>query len=287
MSRKQKPPENRPLLVIDGDSFTHRAYHALPKTILRKDRRPAGAIVGFTNTLLRLCQAERPRAVLVAWDTLNVPTFRHKAFPAYQSERKFDDALLEQLEALPEFVSACGFAIAKKPGYEADDFLAAAVAAEERRGGHVLVASGDRDTFQLASDHTTILFPIRGGESERIGPAEVRVRYGIEPKQVPDFLALRGDPSDKLPGAPGVGAKGAATLLRRHGTLTDVLAAGRFSREAEQLWLFRSIATLDSKAPLPRLFDQQPTWNRASALARSWELNRLADRLEAEGAGQG
>jgi 5'-3' exonuclease len=107
-----------------------------------------------------------------------------------------------------EFVSACGFVNAKGAGYEADDFLAAAVATEERRGGTVLVASGDRDTFQLASDRTTILYPVRAGEMARIGPAEVRARYGVDPQQVPDFIALRGDPSDKLPGAPGVGAVG-------------------------------------------------------------------------------
>ena len=193
----------RPLLVIDGDSFAHRSYHALPKTILRRGRKPAGAILGFANMLLRLYREEQPRAVLVAWDTLEVPTYRHEQFPAYQSGREFDDALLEQLEVLPEFVAACGFQNAKAPGFEADDFLAAAAAKEERRGGTVLIASGDRDTFQLASDRTTILYPVRAGEMARIGPAEVRARYGVDPEQVPDFIALRGDPSDKVPGAPG------------------------------------------------------------------------------------
>ena len=176
-------------------------------------------------------------------------------------------------------MAACGFANAKAPGYEADDFLAAAVAAEARRGGTVLVASGDRDTFQLASDATTILFPVRAGEMARIGPAEVRERYGVDPGQVPDFIALRGDPSDKLPGAPGVGPKGAADLLRKYGTLEAALAAGRFAAQAEALQLYRSIATMDAAAPLPALADQKPTWAKAAALARAWELNQLADRL--------
>ena len=180
----------RPLLVIDGDSFAHRSYHALPKTILRRGRKPAGAILGFANMLLRLYREEQPRAVLVAWDTLEVPTYRHEKFPAYQSGREFDDALLEQLDVLPEFVAACGFQNAKAPGFEADDFLAAAAAKEEKRGGTVLIASGDRDTFQLASDRTTILYPVRAGEMARIGPAEVRARYGVDPEQVPDFIAL-------------------------------------------------------------------------------------------------
>jgi exodeoxyribonuclease-3 len=273
--------ERRPLLIIDGDSFAHRAYHALPKTILRTGKRPAGAIFGFANFLLRFYQAEQPRAVLVGWDTLDEPTYRNEQFPAYQSGREFDDALVEQLDALPELVAACGFANAKAPGYEADDFLAAAVAREEKRGGTTLVASGDRDTFQLASERTTILFPVRAGEVARVTPAEVRARYGVDPHQVPDFIALRGDPSDRLPGARGVGAQGAADLLRRHGTLEALLKAGSFAMQARELRLYRSIATMDRKAPLPRLPDQTPSWNSGAALARTWGLNQLADRLGA------
>jgi DNA polymerase I len=268
-----------PLLVVDGDSFAHRSYHALPKTILRAGRWGGGAIVGFANFLLRLHASEHPRAVLVGWDTLDAPTFRHKAFPPYQSGREFDAAIIDQLHVLPQFVAACGFAIAKAPGYEADDFLAAAVAAEERRGGTAIVASGDRDAFQLASERTTIVHPVRAGEMARIGPAEVRERYGVRPEQVPDFIALRGDPSDKIPGAKGVGPVGAATLLRQYATLEDALAAGRFPTQAEDLRLYRRIATMDATAPIPPLDDQTPTWDKAAALARDWELNNLADRL--------
>jgi DNA polymerase-1 len=271
----------KPLLAIDGDSLAHRAYHALPKTIRRAGgRHPAGAIVGFANMLLRLWEAESPRAIVVAWDTLEVPTYRHKAFEGYQSGREFDQDLLEQLGLLPELVAALGFANAKAPGYEADDFLAAAVAGEEARGGDTLVATSDRDAFQLASPRTTILQPVRGvSELARIGPAEVRERYGVEPEQVPDFIALRGDPSDRLPGASGVGPKKAADVLREHGTLEDALAAGRFSREAEELRLYRRIATLDASAPLPPLDDQNPTWAEASAFVHGWGMQQLAERL--------
>jgi exodeoxyribonuclease-3 len=275
-----KPRGRGPLLVIDGDSFAHRAYHALPKSIRRKGDRPAGAILGFANILLRLYREEAPRAVLVGWDTYEEPTYRHEAFAAYQSGREFDDDVIEQLAVIPQFVAACGFANAKRAGYEADDFLAAAAAAEERRGGRVLVASGDRDTFQLASDKTTILYPIRGGGVERIGPAEVRARYGVAPNQVPDFIALRGDPSDKLPGAPGVGAGGAAALLQKYESLAAILKAGRFAKQAEELRLYRAIATMNRKAPLPRLPDQIPTWAKAAELARSWQLLQLAERIE-------
>jgi len=278
--RTGKPRDERgPLLVIDGDSFAHRAYHALPKNIRRDRDRPAGAILGFANQLLRLYRAETPRAVLVGWDTLEAPTYRHEDFPAYQSGREFDDDLIEQLALIPQFVAACGFANAKRAGFEADDFLAAAAAAGERRGDTVLVASGDRDTFQLASDKTTILYPVRAGEMARIGPAEVRARYGVDPKQVPDFIALRGDPSDKLPGAPGVGAAGAAALIRQYGSLAGLLKAGRFAKQAENLRLYRAIATMDKKAPLPSVARQKPTWDKAAMLARKWQLKQLAGRL--------
>jgi DNA polymerase I len=269
-----------PLLVIDGDSFAHRSYHALPKNIRRSDGTGAGAILGFANYLLRFYVEEQPRAVIVGWDSLEAPTKRHEMFPAYQSGRQFDDELIEQLNALPEFVAACGFANAKAPGFEADDFLAAAVAAEERRGGSALVASGDRDSFQLASPNTTILYPMRAGEIARIGPDEVRQRYGVDPKQVPDFIALRGDPSDKLPGATGVGPKRAAQLVRRYESLNRLLDAGLFQSQAEMLRLYRLIATMDASAPLPSLADRTATWGIASTLARGWGLNQLADRLD-------
>ena len=272
----------RPLLVIDGDSLAHRAYHALPKTIRRADRRPSNAIVGFTNFLLGLWDSEQPRAVLVGWDTLEVPTYRHKAFESYQGGREFDDELLEQLALLPQLVEAFGFASAKAAGYEADDFLAAAVAAEEKRRGTAVVATSDRDSFQLASERTTILQPVRGvSEIARIGPAEVRERYGVEPAQVVDFIALRGDPSDRLPGAPGVGPKKAADLLRQYGSLDEAIAAGRFTALAEELRLYRRIASLDASAPLPPLPDQTPSWAEASSLLSAWGMNAVAERVAA------
>jgi DNA polymerase I len=275
----------RPLLVIDGDSLAHRAYHALPKTIRRAEGRPSNAIVGFTNFLLRLWDSEQPRAVLVGWDTLEAPTYRHEAFDTYQSGREFDEELLEQLALLPQLVEAFGYAYAKAPGYEADDFLAAAVAAEEKRGGTAVVATSDRDSFQLASERTTIIQPVRGvSELARIGPAEVQERYGVEPAQVADFIALRGDPSDRLPGAPGVGPKKAADLLRQYGSLEEAIAAGRFAAIAEDLRLYRRIASLDASAPLPPLEDQTPSWAEASSLLSAWGMNAVAERVAARAA---
>ena len=271
----------RPLLAVDGDSFAHRAYHAIPKTIRRGDGGPGNMVFGFTTMLLRLWQAERPRAVVVAWDTLEVPTYRHVDFGGYQAGREFDAELLEQLDLLPEFVGTAGIACAKAPGYEADDFLAAAAAREEEAGGEALVATSDRDAFQLASGRTTILQPARGGvPPARIGPAEVRERYGVDSAQVPDFIALRGDPSDRIPGARGIGEKKAAELLRQYGSLEAMLAEGRFAAEAEALRLYLRIATLDRSAPLPQLPDTDPDWAAAGVQARELGLAGLAARLE-------
>jgi DNA polymerase-1 len=271
-----------PLLVVDGDSFAHRAYHALPKTMRGAGGRPANSLYGFTSMLLRLWEAEQPRGVVVGWDSLETPTYRHQAFESYQSGRVFDPELLEQLAVLPELVGSFGFVSAKAPGYEADDFLAAAVAAEVAAGGYALVATSDRDAFQLASERTTILQPVRGvSELARIGPAEVRERYGVEPAQVPDFIALRGDPSDRLPGAKGVGPKTAASILAEYGSLEAALAAGRFAAQAEELRLYRRIATLDASAPLPSLAERSPTWAEASVFLRELGLDGLADRVAA------
>ena len=271
-----------PLLAVDGDSFAHRAYHALPKQIRRAEGRPANMIVGFANMLVGLWELEQPRAVLVAFDSLETPTYRHEALPAYQSGREFPDDLLEQLNMLPDLVRAFSFAVAKAPGYEADDFLGAIVKKEEKARRRVLVATSDRDLFQLASERTTILQPTRGvSEITRVGPDEVRERYGVEPKQVPDFIALRGDPSDRIPGAKGVGAKTAASVLAQYGSLEAALEAGRFPAQADELRLYRRIATLDASAPLPPLEDQTPSWAEASALADGWGLNQLSQRLAA------
>ena len=271
-----------PLLVVDGDSLAHRAFHALPSSIRDGAGRPANMIVGFGNMLVTVWESVQPRATVVGFDTLTSPTYRHEAFAAYQSGREFPPELTEQLDRLPELVGAMGFAWGKAPGYEADDFLGAAVASEEAAGGEAIVLTSDRDMFQLASERTTILQPTKGvSEMTRVGPAEVRERYGVEPEQVPDFIALRGDPSDRLPGARGVGPKKAADVLRQHGTLEAALEAGRFASEAEDLRLFRRIATVDASAPLPPLTDQTPTWSEASSLLRDWGIGRLADRLAA------
>jgi DNA polymerase-1 len=233
----------KPLLVVDGDSLAHRAYHAMPKSIR------LNGVLGFANMLLRLWENEQPRAVLVGWDTYEIPTYRHKEFEPYQSGRVFEESLLEQLPMMVRLISAMGFAYAKEGGYEADDFLGAAVAFEEGRGGEALVATSDRDLFQLASDRTTILQPVRGvSELARIGPPEVVERYGVEPAQVPDFIALRGDPSDKLPGAAGSGRRRPPTCC---GNTPRSRPLSRRAASPRRRRIFGSTGELRPWTPLP------------------------------------
>jgi DNA polymerase-1 len=259
------------LLAVDGDSLAHRAYHGLPKSIR------LNALVGFANFLMRLWDGEQPEAVLVGWDSLETPTYRHTALPAYQSGREFEDSIVEQLALLPPFVESFGFQIGKAGGYEADDFLAAAAHAWP---GPVLVATSDRDAYQLVTDRVSILQPVKGvSELARIGPAEVRERYGVEPEQVPDFIALRGDPSDKIPGAPGIGPKKAADILKQHGSLAQAIADGRFAQIADDLLLYREIATMDPEAPLPELHATPPDWAGAADHAAGLGLGTVERRL--------
>jgi DNA polymerase-1 len=271
---------DRPLLIIDGDSFAHRAYHSVPKTVRRAGNKAGNAIVGFANLMIRLLEAEQPRAVVVGWDTLSEPNWRAQEFAPYQGGREFEDEIVEQLDVLPELVAAFGFVSGKAPRYEADDFIATAATMEQARGGTALVASGDRDAFQLASDRVTILHPIKGGELLRIGPKEVRERYGVNPNQVPDFIALRGDPSDKIPGAKGVGEKTAASLLQRYADLEAMLAEGQFEKQADDLRLYKRIATMVRDLPLKPIADAKPDWAGAAELAARWELNALTKRLQ-------
>lgn len=269
-----------PLLVIDGDSFAHRAYHGVPKSVRRAGGKAGNAILGFTNYVVRLIEAEKPRAVFVGWDKLSEANWRAKELDGYQGGREMDDEIVEQLDVLPEFIGSFGFLYGKGNALEADDYVASAATAEEKRGGTALVASGDRDMYQLVSDRITVIQPLKAGEVARIDPAGVVERYGVLPEQVPDFIALRGDPSDKIPGAKGVGAVTAASLLKKYGTLEAALADGKFASEAEALRLYRRIATMVRDVKLPAIKSAPPDWASGAALARKWELNGLADRLE-------
>lgn len=278
----------RPLLIIDGDNLAHRAYHSIPKSLRSADGRPINAIQGWSNMVLYLWEAEQPRGIFTAWDTLGVDTYRHKLWPTYQAGRVFDNSIVRQLDLLPGLAAAFGFGVGKAPGYEADDFMAAAAAAETKRGGHSLLLTTDRDAYQLVSDQVTVLAPRAGiRDLIRIGPEQVVERMGVLPEQVPDYKALAGDSSDNIPGAKGIGPKAAASLLLQYGNLDGVLEARATTMSpvlAAQLRTFRHIVRMrgdDLTATLPP--SGPPDWSSAAKELERLGAQNLSERVAALG----
>ena len=212
-----------------------RAFYALPKSIKGPDGNPVNALLGSANLILREVETHNPRAVVLCFGP-DAAAYRLELFPAYHADREaaFPDELRPQWKDSADFFGAFGWKIATSETLEADDLLGSLAAKELRAGGRSLLMTGDRDMFQCASGSTKVLYVSTGKQGgQPMGPAEVEKRYGIPPKLVPDLIALRGDPSDGIPGAKGVGEKTAVELLRRHGSLEKVLdAAIRETRPA-------------------------------------------------------
>lgn len=277
-----------PLLVIDGDSIGHRAYHAMPP-VPDANGRPSGLLLGFANVLVATWDWVHPRAVLLALDSRE-RSYRHELLPGYQGQRPpFPSDLTEQLDALPELAAAFGFVAAKVSPFEADDLLASGVEQELKGGGSAVTMTSDRDAYQLVDERSSVLVPSRGGKPpELVGPEGVRERYGIEPSQVTDLIALRGDPSDAIPGARGIGAVTAAELLRRFDTLDGVIehASELTPRQrdsvlgaADDLRSYREVATMRRDLPVPELPDADLDAGRAAAWAETRGLGALSSRL--------
>ena len=275
------PEAPRPLLIVDGDNLAHRAYHTMPKSVVAPDGTCVNAIVGFLGMLINVFQNEKPRGIYVAWDTLGVDTYRSKLWPPYQGGRIFEREIRVQLDMFPTLCEAFCFGVGKKAGYEADDFMAAAAIAEAEQGGTALLYTTDRDAYQLVNESITVIAPRpRTRELDRIGIPQVVERMGVLPEQVPDFKALSGDSSDKIPGIRGIGPKSAASLLLQHGSLENVLANWRSPAEAEQALMFREVVRMrpDVAVTLP---DGPPDWEAGAKAVRLLGANNLADRIEA------
>ena len=281
-----------PLLVVDAPSMLYRAFFALPKTIKGADGRPVNALLGAVNLILREVELYEPRAVVLCFGP-DAATYRVELLPIYHAERpEMPDELSHQWARAREFFEAFGWIVAEHDTLEADDLLGSFADAETEAGGETLILTGDRDLYQCASDSVTVLYVKTGGRgAERVDPAEVEKRYGIPPALVPDFIALRGDPSDGIPGAKGVGAKTAAELLRRGGSLEGVLegalAETRPALRAsllgskDELLQFKDIATLRD-AGIERPPDSPTDRAGGARAAKELGMNRLAERLEKE-----
>ncbi|HXS44419.1 MAG TPA: 5'-3' exonuclease [Solirubrobacteraceae bacterium] len=283
------------LLAVDAPSLLYRAFHALPASITGPGGTPVNALLGTANLVLQAVERHEPRAVVLCFGA-EAAEYRVAAYPAYHADRPpMPDDLVPQWDDASAFFEAFGWTVLRHETLEADDLLGALAAVEADAGGEALLFTGDRDMFQCVSERVTVLFPGGGrGEPIEIGPAGVRERYGIDPSQVPDFIALRGDPSDGLPGAKGIGEKTARDLLREHGSLDALLAlpmralrprvwSALHDGEAE-LHAFRDIATL-RPVELERPPDRPTDWAAAAAAARERGMNRLAERLEKLGGG--
>jgi DNA polymerase-1 len=282
-----------PLLAIDAPSMLFRAFYALPSKIVGPDGRPVNALLGAANLVLREVELHEPRAVVLCFGP-DAAAYRTELYPAYHAEREeaMPEELPHQFADAPAFFGAFGWTVATGEELEADDLLGTYAKLEAEAGGRALLLTGDRDMYQCASESTTVLYTRTGAKgAEEVGPAEVRERYGIDPELVPDFIALRGDPADGLPGAKGVGPKTAAELLQQHGSLEAILdnairerrpaLRGALIEGREELLAFKDIATLRD-AGVERPPDQPTDWLGAAAAARERGMKKLAERLEAK-----
>ena len=254
------------LLLIDGHSMAYRAFYALPVDNFKTSTgQPTNAIYGFAAMIINLINQEKPTHIAVAFD-VSRQTFRSEKFPEYKSNRAATpDEFRSQVSHIYEVVNAFGINRFELPGFEADDVIATLTKNAETEGFEVLICSGDRDTFQLVSEKTTVLYPKKGvTEMVRMTPEAVIEKYGLTPKQYPDFAALRGDPSDNLPSLPGVGEKTATKWIADFGSLQDLIkSAGSISGKVgdvlraniDQVKLNRELTQLQTNLELPISLD--------------------------------
>jgi 5'-3' exonuclease len=271
----------RPLLLCDAPYLLYRAFYALPKSIKGSDGKPVNALLGSVNAILAAAEEHDARAVVACFGPDAAP-YRVELYPGYHAQRPpVPDQLAPQWEKALGLYEALGWRVHSDDSVEADDLLGSYAEAEAAAKGRALIFTGDRDLFQCAGDRVQVLLAARGGP-QLMGPAEVEARYGVPPALVPDFIALRGDPSDGLPGAKGVGEKTAADILRRHGSLEAALDAAAegtsLAGARDELLAFKEIATLRRlKVKRPR--DRTTDRAGGAAAARELGLNRLAARL--------
>jgi 5'-3' exonuclease len=277
-----------PLLLCDTPGLLYRGFFALPDSIKGADDRPVNALVGSLNMTLWCIEKYAPRAVVMCFGQESAE-YRVEAYPDYHAARpEMPDDLAWQWERAPDLYRSMGWEVHGHESLEADDLMGSFAALETESGGETLILTADRDMFQCANESVKILLQkARQQGPDEVGPDQVREIYGIDPAQVPDFIALRGDPSDGLPGAKGIGAKTAADLLRRKGDLEHVILGAiretpsvrkALIEQAEQLRMFRDIATLRHVA-LERPADAQTDYASGSAAAAELGMGRMAKRL--------
>jgi 5'-3' exonuclease len=279
-----------PLLIVDAPSLLYRAFYALPNTITDGDGKSVNALLGTTNLLLREIEQHQPRAVVLCFGP-DAAHYRVELYEPYHSQRPpVPDELAPQFADAQDFFGAFGWTSVISDDLEADDVMGSLAKAEEKAGGEALLMTGDRDLFQCVTGKVNVLYVSTGvSGGQLVDAAEVKKRYGIPPELVPDFIALRGDPSDGIPGAKGVGEKTAADLLRRRGSLEAAIEnavrerpprlSGALLHSADELRMFKDLATLRT-ARVKRPRDKATDYAGGAKAARERGMNRLAERLE-------
>jgi DNA polymerase-1 len=283
------------LLLIDGHSMAYRAFFALPaENFTTAQGQHTNAIYGFATMLLSLLSTEKPTHVAVAFD-VSRKTFRSEIFPEYKANRaKTPDEFRSQMSYLHELVTAFGITTFEVEGFEADDIIATISKQAERENAEVFICTGDRDSFQLVNEKTTVLYPKRGvSDLTRMTPEAVAEKYGMSPQQYPDFAALRGDPSDNLPSVPGVGEKTAAKWIVEYGSLHELIAnidklggkVGQSLRDSvNDVIRNRELTQLVANVPLDLSIDAL-AWNgvdenKTNPLFEKLEFKTLKDRMK-------
>jgi DNA polymerase I len=274
------------LLLLDGHSLAYRAFFALPAENFRTQTGlTTNAVYGFTSMLINLLRDEQPTHIGVAFD-LSRQTFRRAAYPEYKATRSTTPTEFRgQVELIQEVLSALGIPSLTKDNFEADDLIATLTTQATGDGYQVLICTGDRDALQLVSDQVTVLYPRKGvSDLTRFTPAAVQEKYGLTPRQYPDFAALRGDPSDNLPGIPGVGEKTAAKWIRDFGSLGDLIDRVDEIRGKTGDALRESLAAVQLNRQLTELVrDVEIGVAPAELELRAWDreaLHKLFDDLE-------
>ena len=259
------------LVLIDAFAILHRAFHAIPPLTNRKGE-PTNAVYGFVSMILRVVTDLRPDSLAVCFD-VKVPTFRHKEFKEYQSQRPpMADELSSQIQKAKDFLEAAGIPIYLKPGYEADDLLG--TIAKKGDFDEVVIATGDKDILQLVDDKIKIYMPIVGLSSAKLfGPVEAKERMGVDPIQIPDYKALVGDPSDNYPGVRGIGPKTAITLLENYPDIDKIYAhlqdlepkvREKLVKGKKDVILFHRLATIVKDVDIKIDFKDMKKWSIAS-----------------------
>src|SRR5579875_698985 len=292
MTTQEKERKRKKLVLIDGHAMIHRAFHAVPEDMSTRSGEVVNATFGFTMLLMRALNDEKPDYIAMTFDR-PLPTFRHQQFAEYKAHRPtMPDIMRPQFGRIREVVEAFGIPIYEKDGFEADDVLGTLSVQATSQGVETIIFTGDMDTLQLVDDHVTVKVAKRGiSEVETYDVEGVRKRYGIEPRQLPDFKGLVGDKSDNIPGVPGIGEKTASKLIAEYGSLENILEhvdelkpkEQRLLREnAEQARQSKFLATIVRNVPVQLDLEGartgQANRERVLAIFRQLEFRSLIDR---------